>query len=227
MGHEDLRMLGADAWLLHTSPGGLPHSPADTPYLTSVVSTPVLPLSQGEISQIHEDLLTRLLSDPDRSSGPWPDSATSRADYIDRVTRGGFPLALAASSDAGHRRWVDHYLSLTVERDVYELSRCARGTCSARYSPASPVRPHKCSTSRRPPETSDWTRPPPTSRCACWRSCSSRLPAWGRTLTLSPRPPPYCTCWTPASPPGSFDSHPRNYPGPVGPRPSWDTSWKA
>ena len=88
---------------------------------------PVLPLSQGEIGQVHEDLLTRLLTDPDSATGAWPDSATSRADYIHRVTRGGFPLALAASTDAAHRRWVDHYLSLTVERDVYELSRLRQG----------------------------------------------------------------------------------------------------
>ena len=32
-------VTGAGAWLLHTSPGGLHHSPADTPHLTSVVST--------------------------------------------------------------------------------------------------------------------------------------------------------------------------------------------
>ena len=88
---------------------------------------PVLPLSQGEIGQVHEDLLTRLLRDPESATGSWLDSATSRTDYIHRVTRGGFPLALAASSDAAHRRWVDHYLSLTVERDVYELSRLRQG----------------------------------------------------------------------------------------------------
>ena len=33
---------------------------------------PVLPLSKGEIGQVHEDLLTRLLTDPDSATGPGP-----------------------------------------------------------------------------------------------------------------------------------------------------------
>lgn len=88
---------------------------------------PVLPLSQGEIGSVHEALLAQLLDDPTAATGPWPDSTTLRADYVTRLTRGGFPLALAASSDAARRRWVDHYVSLTVERDVYDLSRLRQG----------------------------------------------------------------------------------------------------
>ncbi len=45
-------------------------------------------------------------------------SSTTREDYIDRVTAGGFPIPLARASPAGRARWFDDNLRLTLERDV-------------------------------------------------------------------------------------------------------------
>ena len=55
----------------------------------------VLPLSQAEIERSNGDLLTFLLNEP---QAPTVSSAstTTRRDYVDRIVRGGFPLALAA-----------------------------------------------------------------------------------------------------------------------------------
>lgn len=82
----------------------------------------VLPLTQAEQEKGGTDLLARLLLSAAEVI-PGPASTTTRADYIERVVRGGFPLALAASSSAARGRWIDSYVRLTLERDVHDLSR--------------------------------------------------------------------------------------------------------
>lgn len=86
----------------------------------------VLPLSQGEIDGNPEAFLATLLEEPDRlvlaDSSP-----TSRSEYIQRVSCGGFPLALARSP-AARPRWFASYLNLVIERDVVELSRIRQRT---------------------------------------------------------------------------------------------------
>jgi len=84
-------------------------------------------LSQGEIAGVHEDLLARLLSDPEAVARALPESTTSRDEYIERIVAGGFPLALSASTPVARNRWVDNYVALTLERDVRELSRIRQG----------------------------------------------------------------------------------------------------
>jgi len=86
----------------------------------------VLPLSQGEIDGVYEDWLERFLSDPHACVSPEL-SSTTREDYINRIVAGGFPLALAASSDAARNRWLKNYVSLTLARDVVELSAIRHG----------------------------------------------------------------------------------------------------
>jgi len=87
---------------------------------------PVLPLSQGEINDVHETWLEDLFDDP-TSSLSAEVSTTTRAEYIERMVTGGFPLALAASSPTARNRWLDNYLSLTLSRDVRELSEIRHG----------------------------------------------------------------------------------------------------
>jgi len=86
----------------------------------------VLPLSQGEIDGVYEHWLERFLSDPHACVSPEL-SSTTREDYINRIVAGGFPLALAASSDAARNRWLKNYVSLTLARDVVELSAIRHG----------------------------------------------------------------------------------------------------
>jgi len=82
----------------------------------------VLPLSQWEQAGVTEDLLARLLARPEEVIDA-PPSTSTRGEYIERIVRGGFPLALARRGEAARHRWVDDYVRLTVERDIRELSK--------------------------------------------------------------------------------------------------------
>ncbi len=82
----------------------------------------VLPLSQAEIERSGYDLLSGLLDAPEATI-PAATSEATRQEYIDRVVRGGFPLALAARGEAARSRWIDEWIRLTLERDVQEISR--------------------------------------------------------------------------------------------------------
>ena len=86
----------------------------------------VLPLSQGEIDGVHETWLEDFFDNPERSLAPLP-NATNRGEYIERMVAGGFPLALAASSPAARNRWLENYVSLTLSRDVRDLSAVRHG----------------------------------------------------------------------------------------------------
>ena len=83
---------------------------------------PVLPLSQVELQRSAGDVLLGLLNAPGETV-PGPASMSTRQDYIDRVVRGGFPLALAARDASARSRWIDEWIRLTLERDVEDLSR--------------------------------------------------------------------------------------------------------
>ncbi len=79
------------------------------------------PLSQGEIDGAEERFVERLLTDPATLVTPAA-SVTSREEYVDRLLRGGFPLAVSRRGGAGRNRWFDDYLNLVLDRDVAELS---------------------------------------------------------------------------------------------------------
>lgn len=82
----------------------------------------ILPLSQGEIAGQREDLLERLITDPDGVVGTLSRSTTDRVEYVRRVCAGGFPLALRRSG-AARVRWFDDYVRSSVERDAVDLTR--------------------------------------------------------------------------------------------------------
>lgn len=87
---------------------------------------PVLPLSQGEINDVHETWLESLFDDAPSCLSAEA-STTTRGEYIERIVVGGFPLALAASHPTARNRWLDNYLSLTLSRDVRDLSEIRHG----------------------------------------------------------------------------------------------------
>jgi len=87
----------------------------------------VYPLSQGEISGVHEDLLERLFADADSAVAAKATSTTTRVDYVELAVAGGMPMALARRP-AARARWFDEYVALTLERDVRELSHIRQGT---------------------------------------------------------------------------------------------------
>jgi len=80
------------------------------------------PLSQGEIDGAEEHFAQQLLGDPATLVGS-DASTTAREDYVERILRGGLPLAVARPSAASRDRWFDDYVTLVVERDVADLSR--------------------------------------------------------------------------------------------------------
>jgi len=83
--------------------------------------TTLWPLSQGEIDGTEERFVEQLLDDPAALITPIA-SSTSRQEYVDRLLRGGFPLAVSRRPGASRNRWFDDYLDLVIERDVAELS---------------------------------------------------------------------------------------------------------
>lgn len=87
----------------------------------------VYPLSQGEVDGVRENLIERLLDDPAGVVAQAEPSQTPRAEYIERIVAGGFPLALAREP-AARGRWFDDYVALTLERDVAELARIRQRT---------------------------------------------------------------------------------------------------
>lgn len=83
----------------------------------------VLPFAQSEIDGVNASLLSRLFDDGAADTIGGRPSPTTRADYIERIVRGGFPLALSRASATARHRWFDDYVRLTLERDVRDLSR--------------------------------------------------------------------------------------------------------
>ena len=86
----------------------------------------MLPFSQGEIDGRHENFLEVAASDPGSLVTPHR-STTTRADYVDRICRGGLPLAVARPGPA-RARWFDDYVRVSLARDVTELSKIRQGT---------------------------------------------------------------------------------------------------
>ena len=85
----------------------------------------MLPFSQGEIDGRHENFLEVAAADPGSLVTPHR-STTTRADYMDRICRGGLPLAVARHGPA-RARWFDDYVRVSLARDVTELSKIRQG----------------------------------------------------------------------------------------------------
>ena len=85
----------------------------------------LLPFSQGEIDDSREDFLEVALHDPG-SVVTSRRSKTTRTEYIERISRGGMPLAVARRGPA-RTRWFDDYVRVSLARDVTELSKIRQG----------------------------------------------------------------------------------------------------
>lgn len=78
------------------------------------------PLSQGEIEGQEDNFIDLAFSDaPPPTSGPGVD----REALMERVLKGGYPMALARDSEKSRKRWFDGYLTTLIERDVRDLSK--------------------------------------------------------------------------------------------------------
>lgn len=81
------------------------------------------PLSQGEIEEKPDGFVDAVFALGPRFHHT---SAERRSDYIDRLTRGGFPEAVARPARR-RARFLDSYVSDLINRDVIQLSEIERG----------------------------------------------------------------------------------------------------
>jgi predicted AAA+ superfamily ATPase len=81
------------------------------------------PLSQGEIDGSPDGFIDAMFS---AGSEFTHRSSTTRADYAERIVRGGFPEAVARSDQRRRRRFLDAYVRDLVAREVTELSEIER-----------------------------------------------------------------------------------------------------
>ena len=99
--------------------------PRGTQALTGRIQRlPVLPLAQTEIDGTDNHFIARAFE------GDVEDATTSavttRFEYIDRVMRGGMPLALAQVSESARARWFEAHIQESIRRDAGELRRIGR-----------------------------------------------------------------------------------------------------
>lgn len=95
--------------------------PRGTQSLTGRLHTmPIRPLSQAELTGT-DGLLARLLAGTARLRTARP-STTTRPEYIERITAGGFPIALARTG-AARTRWLDDHVSNSLQRDAREITK--------------------------------------------------------------------------------------------------------
>ncbi len=83
----------------------------------------IWPLSQGEIWGSEENLIPKLLNDPENTVASLPRSDSTRQEYVARIITGGFPMAISRSSNVSRNRWFDDYIMQSIERDSVELVR--------------------------------------------------------------------------------------------------------
>ena len=84
----------------------------------------IFPFAQSEMKGHFSRIMTKLLADPGLMINKEKNrpSTETRKDYIDRIMKGGFPLAVHRSPQS-RSRWFDDYVRQTVERDISGLVR--------------------------------------------------------------------------------------------------------
>lgn len=82
------------------------------------------PLSQGEIDGKTDGFVDAIFEHGPALSH---DSTETRSGYVERIVRGGFPAALARSTEARRGRFFDEYVADLVNRDVIQLYEIERG----------------------------------------------------------------------------------------------------
>lgn len=81
----------------------------------------IMPFSQGEMDGVRESFLDLAFRNPDHVRALSP-SRTTRAEYIDRIVRGGMPLAVGRSVGS-RQRWFESYVTSALQRDIRDLAR--------------------------------------------------------------------------------------------------------
>ncbi len=85
----------------------------------------VYPLTQAELDRRDTNLVTTLFDAPRTLTTSTP-SNTTRAEYIHRMARGGFPRAVLRQRESARNRWFDDYIALSLERDAADVRELRR-----------------------------------------------------------------------------------------------------
>jgi uncharacterized protein len=83
------------------------------------------PFSQGEIDRTPDGFIDVMFAQGDQLRHS---STVSRAEYAERLVRGGFPEAVARTNDRRRRSFFNSYVSDLIARDVQQLSEIERTT---------------------------------------------------------------------------------------------------
>jgi len=130
--------------------------------------TRAVALVAGELGELQEDIIDRLFADEVKLRAV----GTTREDYVERLTRGGFPEA-AKRDERRRRRFFSSYVEDLVARDVVQLAdiqrrdemhqllRSLAGRC------AQPLKIEQL------PRTSGYRREPPSATSGCSKRCFS------------------------------------------------------
>lgn len=83
------------------------------------------PFSQGEIDGGPDGFIDAVFTQGDQLRH---NSTVSRAEYVERLVRGGFPEAVARTNDRRRRSFFNSYVGDLIARDVLQLSEIERTT---------------------------------------------------------------------------------------------------
>ncbi|MDR1624970.1 MAG: ATP-binding protein [Spirochaetia bacterium] len=84
----------------------------------------IFPFAQSELEGVSPDIISGILADAQAliNKAKKMTARETREGYIQRIVRGGFPLAVFRAAQA-RSRWFDDYVRQTVERDIPDIMK--------------------------------------------------------------------------------------------------------
>lgn len=158
--------------------------PAGTQALTGRIQRlPVLPLTQAEIDGTMNCFVERAFEGDIAHTAEA--ASTSRMDYVDRIARGGMPLALAQPDPAARGRWFAGHVSQSLRRDAGQLRQLHRAAALPRLLTRAVGQTGGLLNAAKAGQTLDISRSTVTSYLELLESLFliSTLPAWGTTVS--------------------------------------------
>lgn len=158
--------------------------PSGTQALTGRIQRlPVMPLTQTEIDGTDNRFIERAFD------GDIPHTAdaagSNRMDYIDRITRGGMPLAVEAVDDLARGRWFAGHVQQSLRRDAGQLRRLNRAAALPKILTRVIGQTGSLLNISKIAQTLEISRPTAASYLELLESLFlvSTLPAWGTTVS--------------------------------------------
>lgn len=158
--------------------------PVGTQALTGRIQRlPVLPLTQTEIDGTMNSFVERAFQGdiPHMADA----AAARRLDYVDRITRGGMPLALGQPDTAARGRWFVGHVRQSLRRDAGQLRQLNRGAALPKLLTRTVGQTAGLLNITKVGETLELSRGTVTSYLELLESLFliSALPAWGTTVS--------------------------------------------